>query len=125
MNDAAPPDLNGPDTPELLGHLGDWLRDELVPKLSPPQDYRARVAANLLKQLARELGSAGDGTAERDELAALLGEDGSRDDLVRALAKGIRSGAFDDRDEELRKFLRSYLTRRLKVTSPRWLPKET
>jgi hypothetical protein len=85
-----------PTPQEILESVVSFLRDVAAPKLPPREAFDARVAANALELVRREL--AFDVTAaERDEmtrqgLVQLLGQEGSLDELNRALCSRIAAG---------------------------------
>jgi hypothetical protein len=79
------------------------LDEEIVPALSGPVQHHARVAANLVAIVERELRLAPDAAErERKITARLLGEDvGAASDLVEAraeLARRLRAGLADTDD---------------------------
>lgn len=64
-----------PDQSELLDTIADFFDDELLPSLDGPLRYRALVAANLVKILARESRSGVQSLHNaHSQLAGLLGE---------------------------------------------------
>ena len=93
---------------------------ELVEEVQPATDGRvsflARVAANVLAMVERELeyGPASE-AAHRKRLAAL----GVADDAE--LAERIRTGALDDRLPEVVSAVRATAVDRLRIANPRWL----
>jgi hypothetical protein len=92
---------------ELLRAVERFLEREVVPRLDGPQRYHARVAANVVAIVAREIETEGGQLAsEWERLGALLGlreeRPGSREALTdavrertRALVDRIRSGDAD------------------------------
>lgn len=88
-----------PTGPELLEAVAAFLRKALMPKLSGRSAFHARVSANVLDIVRRQmvLGPMAQ-AAERDRLSALLGRQGSLETLNQALCKCIESGdiPFDD-----------------------------
>ena len=95
-----------PTAAELLAAVERFLEESAVPALEGPAKYHARVAANVVRIVARELATEDEHLArEWDGLAALLGEapkPGERaelDDAIRALNEDvvwrIRSGEAD------------------------------
>jgi len=95
-----------PTAAELLVAVERFLEETAVPALEGPAKYHARVAANVVRIVARELATEDEHLArEWDGLAALLGEapkPGERaelDDAIRArnedVVRRIRSGEAD------------------------------
>jgi hypothetical protein len=78
-----------PNPPEILAVIAEFLRGEVVPKLNGATAFQARVAANALDLVAREI-EIGPGlrTAEHTRLQALLGH-GSLEQLTNELARRI------------------------------------
>ncbi len=97
-----------PSVTELLAAVERFLEDTAVPALEGPAKYHARVAANVVRIVARELATEDEHlTREWEGLVALLGDDtaakpserGSLRDAIVAynadLARRIRSGDAD------------------------------
>ena len=93
-----------PSAADLLAVVVEVLSDEVVPALTGPVQHNARVAANVVAIVERELRLGGDAaTRERASIATLLGiadDDGTNSDLdlatLRArLASELRSGMAD------------------------------
>ncbi len=110
-SEAAPHDL--PTAQQMVGAVRAWLADDLSSQLSGATKFHARVAANMLAIVERELG-VGDAHAvvHRERLAGL----GVDDDA--ALAAAIRDGAFDDRMDEVTAAIRASLVDELSVSHP-------
>jgi hypothetical protein len=89
-----------PTDAELLGIVADTLRTAVIPELTGPAAYKARIAASLVAMVARAL-VRGHG-AEREEaerLRALLDRDGGDlASLNRELAARIRDGGVAEDD---------------------------
>jgi hypothetical protein len=82
-----------PSTAELVGAVEDFLRNVAMKHLEGHAQFHARVSANALAIVKREL-ELGPGQAE-DELArlrGLLGQDGDLDALNRELCRRMREG---------------------------------
>jgi len=95
-----------PSAAELLAAVERFLEESAVPALEGPAKYHARVAANVVRIVARELATEDEHLAsEWDGLAALLGEApkpserAALGDAIRArneeLAGRIRAGEAD------------------------------
>jgi hypothetical protein len=99
-----------PSAQELLEAVGRFLQDEAVPVLPAHLGYQARVAANVVAIVAREIGSEDRHQAEEwVRLGSLLGDDSrppsSREQLRaalldrnRELVSKIRAGQADSRE---------------------------
>ena len=101
-----------PTAAELVAAVADFLDGDVRSATSGAVNFHARVAANALRMVQRELLDA-DGA--RDVAAALhrLGHTDEAD-----LAAAVRSGAFDDRGEELTDCLRTLVSHRLAAAHP-------
>lgn len=85
-----------PTVTELLDATAAFLRDVAVPQLSGHASFHARVAANALDLIKRELELRP--AAERNEhtrLQSLLHTEGSLDDLNALLSRRIATGDLD------------------------------
>lgn len=102
-----------PTAVELAEAVRDWLLGDLTAGTEGRLRFHARVAANAVAVLQREL-VAGPSHAEahRRRLEAL----GHPDDA--SLAAAIRAGAFDDRFDELHPVLWSAVVDKLQVSNP-------
>jgi uncharacterized protein DUF6285 len=125
-----------PTVHELLDSVRDFLERDVVPALDGPRRYHARVAANVLAIVGRELTSEEiDLSAEWRRLAGLLGRPGEepprRLDALRlavregtaVLAERIRQG---DADAEpfraaVRAHVRETVREKLRVANPRFV----
>ena len=123
-----------PDARELLAAVRAFLDEQVVPALDGTRQFHARVAANVLGIVGREL-ELGEAQlrAERDRLAALLGagpaDHGAGGELaasVRALnaelAARIRRGDADTEPLRTRVLahLRATAEERLAIANPRY-----
>lgn len=121
-----------PTAPELLEAVRAFLLDDVLPELDGRKRFHARVAANVLEMVERELrdGPAAD-RAEHDRLAALLGGGGPADGeasaestaevLAEVLAKRIRDGGVDIANPDLVDHLRQTAAADVAITNPKWL----
>ena len=92
-----------PDTAELLAAVERFLEETAVPALEGPAKYHARVAANVVRIVARELATEDEHLArEWDGLAALLGEDDAKPGERASLRDAITA-----RNEELVRRIRA------------------
>jgi hypothetical protein len=86
--------MDQPSIAELVEAVREFLETRAMPELKGHTAFHARVAANALGIVARQL-QMGE-TANEEErlrLVALLGREGTLEDLNRALCKKIRDGA--------------------------------
>lgn len=83
-----------PSSAELVQAVADFLRDQVMPKLEGHLAFHARVAANALEIVKREIEIAPtENIAEVARLKALTGRNGSLEALNRVLCAAIESGA--------------------------------
>jgi hypothetical protein len=82
-----------PTSSELLTTMADLLEGEVLADVRSDLQHKVRVAGNLLRLLDREerLGPAND-AREHELLVAMVGHEGSRDDLVAEWTKTLRKG---------------------------------
>ena len=108
-----------PTAPELLDAVAAFLEAEAAPRLDARLRFHARVAANVLRIVAREW-ELGPGQAERQRelLADLLGHDGEPQRLWAELAEAIRVGSLDGRRADLVAALREITAQRLAIANP-------
>jgi uncharacterized protein DUF6285 len=111
---------NRPTAAELVAAVAEFLESDVRDATGPngrladagAVNFHARVAANVLRTVERELESGSDAAAPRAALAAL----GFADEA--ALAAAIRAGALDDRSHEVTACLRDLVRHRLAVAHP-------
>ncbi|MCY1280730.1 hypothetical protein D9M68_428250 [compost metagenome] len=85
-----------PKATELLQAVAEFLRQQAMPALSGQTAFHARVAANVLDIVRRELELAPRQEAEeRQRLGELLGEDADLESLNRSLCQRIDAGELD------------------------------
>ena len=105
-----------PSSAELLEAVREWLERDVMSSTEGRLRFHARVAANVLATVERELAiGAEQDTAHRGRLASL----GMADDAE--LARAIRSGELNDRLDEVRGALRSDVDARLAVANPTYV----
>ena len=105
-----------PTAAELVEAVREWIRRSQVDHDIVPNEFHARVAANMLAIAERELAL---GPAQEREHRARLARLGVADDA--ALAAAIRSGALDDRSDEVRELIWASVRDKLAVANPRYL----
>ena len=100
-----------PTAAELVAAVAEFLEGEVRTETTGAVNFHARVAANVLRIVERELLATGD-DEPRAELAAL----GFTEEV--ALAAAIRAGDFDGRGAEVLPVLRAVVRHRLDVAHP-------
>jgi len=116
------PGLRSPllhDTPtaqELVEAVREFLASSVLDATEGTVKFHTRVAINVLAMVERELALGGaDVDAHRARLAAL----GYADDAE--LATAIRTGATDDRSDEVRAAVAASVVAKLRVANPTYL----
>ena len=120
-----------PDPRALLGAVRDFLQNDAIPQLEGRAKLHARVAANVVALVQRqlELAPASD-AAELARLRELIGRDGSLSELNAELARRIRAGELEPDDAALLEHLWAVSLEKLAVDNPgysgylRALPRE-
>ena len=107
---------DAPSVGELIESVREWLERDVFPATEGRLQYHTRVAINSLSIVERELmlGPA-HAVAHRDRLRRLGVEDDAE------LAAAIRSGALDDRLEEVRDLVWQSVRDKLAVANPKYL----
>lgn len=111
---------NRPTAAELVAAVAEFLESDVRDATGPngrladagAVNFHARVAANVLRTVERELKSESDAAGPRAALAAL----GFADEAT--LAAAIRAGDLDDRRQEVTACLRELVRHRLAVAHP-------
>lgn len=101
---------------ELVEAVREFLRDDVMPATEGRVQFHARVAANVLEIVERELRLGQDQEREHHERLAGLGYE---DDV--ALARAIRDGDLDYRDPDLVQAVKAATRAKLEVARPRYL----
>ena len=87
--------MDQPSIRELVTAVRDFLETKAMPELNGHTAFHARVAANALSIVARQLEFYGHASEEETKrLIALLGHDGTLEDLNRELCARIRANEF-------------------------------
>lgn len=82
-----------PTSAELVGAVADFIRNHAMPQLTGHAAFHARVAANALDIVKRELEIAPEANAaELERLKKLLGTEGALEDLNRELCSRLYAG---------------------------------
>jgi Domain of unknown function (DUF6285) len=111
-----------PDMRNLVAVAAKYLENELLPTLAGYHRFKTRVTINVLNVIQRELEvGAAQSTAERAQLTAIMGHEGSLETLNDELSEAIRSGAITMNDRELRAHIRRSLADALAINNPRWV----
>ena len=110
-----------PTTAELVTAVREFLEEHALPNLEGRNAFHARVAANALAIVARqlELGPEAE-AAEQERLRALLGTQGTLDELNRELCRRIRSGDLAINDADLVAHLRTTTLDKVAVDQPKY-----
>src|ERR1700744_6594300 len=91
---------------ELVEAVRSFIETKAMPELKGHTAFHARVAANALGIVARELEQGPKSAeAERKRLVALLGHDDLLDNLNQDLCKAIRDGKIDIASGDLKRHL--------------------
>jgi hypothetical protein len=105
-----------PTAVELVAAVREFLEGDVMPATDGRVQYHARVAANALSMVERELAL---GPEQRARHAAALGALGVASEAE--LAAAIRSGQLADRVDEVLAVVRATVRAKLEVANPRYL----
>lgn len=100
-----------PTAAELVTAVAEFLETDVRESTTGQVNFHARVAANVLRIVEREL--LGDSAADVTEALAALGLDDEAQ-----LAAAIRTGTLDERPDQLQSALRALVSHRLSVAHP-------
>lgn len=110
-----------PDPDELLAVATRFVRNELVPALPPDLSFKARVLANALDLVARQVTEDERVAAENHtQLTAMLKLDGPEDVLATELARRIEAGEIAPCDSKLIDYLWTTTLAKLAVDQPKY-----
>src|ERR1700733_10408002 len=113
--------MDQPSIAELVTAVREFLETKAMPELKGHTAFHARVAANALGIVARQLELDGTASAEeRKRLAALLDHDGSLEDLNRELCLRIRDGEFTLRTPGLADHLEQTTRDKVAIDQPNY-----
>lgn len=108
-----------PRSDELLASVRAFLAGDLAKSLNGRDAFLARVAANSLDTVLRELALGPDALdRERASLFALLGQADAAPVLRRALCEAIRAGRFDLASPQLHQYLRDSVLAQVLIDQP-------
>jgi hypothetical protein len=112
--------ITHPRAEELAEAVARWI-DQIRPSLDPRNAFLARVAANALGTVGRELtqGPAAEAAAAR-RLTVLLDHAGAIDDLNRDLCERLRAGRMDAATPGLLAALRANVLEQLAIDQPNY-----
>jgi aminoglycoside phosphotransferase (APT) family kinase protein len=114
------PALDMPRTDELIGSVRDFLREQVMPATRGRASFLARVGANSLDIVLRELERGPTARArELTGLRDLLGRDGDLPTLRTSLVQALRSGLALD-TPGLARHLRETVVNRLAIDQPKY-----
>ncbi|WP_241432250.1 DUF6285 domain-containing protein [Ilumatobacter nonamiensis] len=105
-----------PTSAELIESVREWLERDVMAATEGRLRFHARVAANVLATVERELAM---GAEQEEEHKARLATLGMDDDAQ--LAAAIRNGDLDDRLDEVRDVVRADVAARLAVANPKYV----
>jgi hypothetical protein len=113
--------MDQPSKRGLVEAVRDFLEQKAMPELKGHTAFHARVAANALAIVARQLERGADAEAEEiKRLRALLGRDGSLEELNRALCRAIRTGELDMLSPELQQHLERTARAKIEIDQPNY-----
>jgi len=113
--------MDQPSILELVRAVQAFIENKAMPELKGHTAFHARVAANALGIVARELDLGPKATAaEKEQLVALLGHDGSVEELNRELCLRIRSGKIGIDSEALRRHLELSTLDKVAIDQPNY-----
>lgn len=111
--------MDQPSMRELVDAVRAFLENRAMPELKGHTAFHARIAANALALVSRQLERGVE--AEAEELAALralLKQDDGLEDLNRALCRAIRSGQIDLKSAALREHLERTTRAKIEIDQP-------
>ena len=111
--------MDQPSMRELVEAVRAFLEQKAMPELKGHTAFHGRVAANALAIVARQLERGAEADAEElERLRALLGRDGSLEELNRALCHAIRDGNLDIARPELQQHLERTARAKIEIDQP-------
>ncbi|HUP84945.1 MAG TPA: DUF6285 domain-containing protein [Acidimicrobiales bacterium] len=105
-----------PDAAGLVESVREFLQADVLESTEGRVQFHTRVAINVLAMVERELQAGADQLAAHQAGLSVLGVADERE-----LAEAIRTGALDDRLEEVREFVEATVHAKLEVANPRYL----
>jgi hypothetical protein len=111
--------MDQPSAIELVKAVQAFLETRAIPELKGHTAFHARVAANALAIVARELEQGPSASnSETIRLRTILGRDGDLETLNRELCRQIRSGQVDIADAKLDAHLRATTIDKVRIDQP-------
>ena len=113
--------MDQPTIRELVDAVRNFLETKAMPELKGHTAFHARVAANALGIVSRELELGGKASSEEvSRLVALLKHEGSLEDLNRELAKQIRDGKLPIDTPGLAEHLEASMRDKIAIDQPNY-----
>lgn len=113
--------MDQPSILELVDAVRAFLEERAMPELKGHTAFHARVAANALGIVSRELRLGAQlGAEEKQRLVQLLGQDGSLEELNRALCRHIREGTIGLETPGLKEHLTAMTRGKVEVDQPNY-----
>lgn len=113
--------MDQPSALELVTAVREFIEKHAMPELQGRTAFHARVAANALAIVARELEHGPKAAAEElASLKALLGHDGTLDEQNRELCRRIRTNGIDGSDPALAAHLVQTTLAKVAVDQPNY-----
>jgi hypothetical protein len=113
--------MDQPSAVELVKAVQAFIETRAIPELKGHTAFHARVAANALAIVARELEqSPRAAESELLRLRTMLGIDGDLETLNRDLCRRIRDGALDITDPRLAAHLRTATNDKVRLDQPNY-----
>ena len=110
-----------PNVDELLEAVEEFLRDKAMPALDGHLNFNARVAANVVGIVRREVAQSDQIEADQAErLTDILGHEGELRELNRELCLQIRNGDIPLDDSKLMNHLQQFALEEIGVDNPRY-----
>jgi hypothetical protein len=117
--------ITHPRTEELAEAVGAWI-DQIRPSLDPRNAFLARVAANAMATIGRELTLGPAATARAVAvMSELLGHDGDQAELTHDLCERIRAGEMTVETPGLLVALQAMACDQIAIDQPSYKPEGT
>lgn len=107
---------DAPELAQLIEAVREWIERDVISGTQGRLSFHARVAANVLAMVERELAAADEHERRHRERLEMLGVSDEAE-----LAVAIRSGELDDRIDEVRALVWESVRDKLSVANPRYL----